>query len=389
MGRGWGFAPLGILTVLVLGAVGVVGLAPASPPDIDGGWVLDRVRTTSVDMTLHGPSDFRPGLGIGPKTAFVDQGCGGFLYDVVNDVDGLRFDLRQEDRSYGPCSPTDSTPGRWDAWLPRIDHAERHGSHLVLTGPGVRLVWHPSPPPPPPDPHAVPLDGAWLVRTVRVGGREIVPEPRHPAVLGVDSFGLSLDTGCTVRGADWQVSSYDHWVRVVLAPPPHHAACRSRLLHQERSLVRGLRGARRLHATGRTLHLTGTSTTVTLRRLPRPQIERLDGTRWRLVDLVDGSVTMSARRFRAAPAKPRVRFTVIDGFTHLNRGCRGTAGGFGIDGAGRIQALRPRENCHFSTALDRYLTGIYSHPWWFRIVGDTLHVQGYSGRGLVYRRTSS
>jgi hypothetical protein len=380
------------LTFLALAVVGttawLVIRAPSAGADIAGDWVLDRVQTSSVDQALHGPPDFRTGLGVGASRAFVDQGCGGFEFGLENTPRRLHFILRQQDRSYGPCEPIDPTPGRWDLWMARVDHAERRGGLLVLTGPGVRLVWHQAPPPPPPDPVAVPLDGAWLVQSVRDGGRDIVPDPRHPAVLGVDSFGLTLDTGCTIRGAHWHVSGYHHWVRVVLTPSLHHT-CRSRLMPQERAVLRGFRGARRLHATARTLELTGTSIAVTLRRLPRPQIEQLTGTRWVLDGLVDGSVTTPARRFRAAPATPRVSFSVVDGFTNLNRGCRGTAGGFGIDGAGRIQPLTPRDHCHFSTPLDRYLTAVYSHPWWFRILGDTLSVQGSSGRGLIYRRVGA
>ena len=375
------------LSVLLMLLVTVVVVTRDRGPSvrIDGAWVLDRVQTRSVDQTLHGPSDFRPSLGIGRTRAYVDQGCGGFEFDLENTSDRLQFELRQQDRSYGPCQGTDSTPGRWDSWLSRVDHAARRGSTLVLSGTGVRLVWHRAPGPPPPDPGAVSLDGAWLLETLVVAGRTVDLNPFHPAVLGVDSFGDTVDTGCTQQYGELEISSYHHWARVVLAHAAHRP-CRSGLRPQEQAVLRGLRAARQFNATATTLELTGRSTALVFRRLPQPQIERLDGTHWRLTGLADGSVTTPPRRFRAAPTHPRVLFSVIDGFTNLNRGCRATAGGFGIDGAGRIQALERREKCHFSTPLDRYLTAIYSHPWWFRIVGDTLRVQASSGRGLIYRR---
>lgn len=376
---------LTLLGVLVAGTVTWLFVRAADGAHLRGEWILDSVDTASVHQRLHGPADFRPELWLDPAEAAVDPGCGSIFFDLDGVFARPRFTYREQERIYGPCRSRDPTPGRWTSWLGRVDQASRSGSLLVLTGPGVRLVWHPAPPPPPPEADAVPLDGAWLLESMAFGGRHVALDSRRPAVLGVDSFGGTLDTGCTRRYADWDVSSYHRRIRIVVAPPVHHA-CRSDLLSQERAFLHGLGGARQFTATARTLVLTGRSTILRFHRLPRLQIEQLSGTRWRLAGLVEGSVTMPARRFRAAPTRPQVRFSVIDGVSNLNRGCRGTAGGFGIDGTNRLMPLRPRKPCPFSTRLDHYLTAVYSHPWWFRIDDNTLYVQGYSGRGLVYQR---
>lgn len=374
------------LAVLVMLVVTVAVVRHEKGPSVamDGAWVLDRVQTASVDQTLHGPDDFRPGLGIGATRAYVDQGCGGFEFDLENTTDRLHFALRQQDRSYGPCSGTDSTPGHWDSWLSRVDHAARRGSTLVLTGPDLRLVWHAANPPRPANPKAASNDGGWMLVSVRLDETSLKPSRLHPATLSFFFPTVGIDTGCHLGAADFGGSSYGP-LRFELDHRPR-GPCAPGLDAVDDAVFTSLRRTRRARTTADRMVLSGRGSRMTFRRLAFPDMDSLANTHWRLRSRVLGSVTTSARNLQPVRAGERVGFSDIDGVMTVETGCRSLESGTSSDGAGKMSGFDLPAPCARSTSLDTYLSDVFGDPWWFKVVGDTLHVQGYSGRGLIYRR---